>query len=69
MVRFAMTPCKITSPAFAVTAAILGGIALAVTTCQANAAAIDLSENTSLAADPENANDSKTERLDKPHSR
>jgi hypothetical protein len=30
-----MMPCKFTSPTFAVTAAILGGIALAVSTCEA----------------------------------
>jgi predicted benzoate:H+ symporter BenE len=39
---FTMMPCKIASPTFAVTAAIVGGIALAFTTCQAKAAFIEL---------------------------
>ena len=39
---FTMVPCKIASPTLAVTAAIVGGIALAFTTCQAKAAFIEL---------------------------
>jgi hypothetical protein len=39
-----MKPCKLASPTFAVTAAILGGIALASTTCQSEAAVLDLSD-------------------------
>lgn len=39
-VFFTMMPCKIASPSFAVAAAILGGIALAMTTCEG--AVIDL---------------------------
>ena len=45
-----MKPCKLASPTFAVTAAILGGIALASTTCQSEAAVIEPSDE--LLRDP-----------------
>lgn len=47
-----MKPCKFVSPSFAVTAAILGGIALATSTCQSSAATIIAPVATYTAFDP-----------------
>lgn len=44
-----MTPCKLASPTFAVTAAILGGIALALSTCQTDGMVLDRFDDPHLA--------------------
>ena len=57
-----MKPTKLATPTFAVTAAVVGGMALAVTTCQAQGAVLRKNPSRALPAGPESRCPLKTRR-------